>query len=109
MASWTILQKNTDTVIAAGHEDDDSVMMLEDNWYFSPHAVDMTHLKLTNRTYTCPYKGVCFWLDLDAPGIKARNIAWVYQQPKPGYERIKDRIAFYTRETLGTMAVVLPE
>jgi uncharacterized protein (DUF427 family) len=35
------------------------VQMFEGAWYFDPTAVDMTHLIVTERTYTCPYKGVC--------------------------------------------------
>lgn len=99
--AYLIKQKNSDHVIAS----DSDVVLLEGNWYFSPEAVDMTYLKLTNRTYTCPYKGVCFWLDLQAPGTEAKNVAWVYQHPKPGYERIQNKIGFYARDTAGTVAV----
>lgn len=100
-----IQQKNSDHILARGTDADGSVILLENNWYFAPEAVDMTYLKLTDRTYTCPYKGVCLWVDLDAPDMKAKNIGWVYPQPKPDYERIKDRIAFYARETAGTVAL----
>jgi uncharacterized protein (DUF427 family) len=34
-----------------------------------------------------------------------QNVAWVYNTPKQGYEMIKDRIAFYTRDTAGTISV----
>ncbi|HEX2622958.1 MAG TPA: DUF427 domain-containing protein [Phototrophicaceae bacterium] len=100
-----IQQKDTHQIIASGQEDNGSVVILENNWYFAPDAVDMTHLKITSRPYTCPYKGVCYWLDLDAPDLKAKNIAWVYNDPKPGYERIKGKIAFYSRDTVGTVAL----
>lgn len=79
-----------------------TAQVFEGNWYFDPSAVDMNHLKVTERTYTCPYKGVCYWIDLDAPTGKAQNIGWVYNNPKPGYENIKDQIAFYARDTAGT-------
>lgn len=101
---YLIHQLDTNTVIASGAESDSTVFLLENNWYFIPEVVDMTHLKVTERTYTCPYKGVCFWIDLEAPGLSARNIAWVYRNPSPGYEIIKDRIAFYARDTAGTVA-----
>jgi uncharacterized protein (DUF427 family) len=65
----------------------------------------MGHLKITNRTYTCPYKGVCFWIDLEIPdGRVAQNVAWVYRSPKPGYEFIQDQLGFYARPTSGTLA-----
>ncbi len=101
---YEVLQKPDYRLIASGREADDSVLLLEDNLYFTPAAVDLTHLVVTERTYTCPYKGVCYWLDLVMPEFTAKNIAWVYRDPKPGYERIQHRIAFYTRETRGTLA-----
>ncbi len=100
-----ILQKDTQAVIAEGSPSDDTARIFESNWYFDPSHVDMTHLRVTERTYTCPYKGVCYWIDLDAPGMQARNVAWVYNNPKPGFEMIKDEIGFYSRDTAGTMAV----
>jgi uncharacterized protein (DUF427 family) len=91
--------------IIASAEDHQSVRMFEGNWYFNPEAVNMQHLKVTDRTYTCPYKGVCYWIDLETPdGTKAQNVAWVYRNPKPTYEFITDQIAFYTRQTEGTIS-----
>jgi uncharacterized protein (DUF427 family) len=104
--AFVIQQKGNNAVIASGQEEDGSVFLLEGNWYFTPEAIDMTHLKVTERTYTCPYKGVCYWVDLDAPDIQARNIGWVYRQPMSGYEMIQDRIGFYARDTAGTVAKV---
>lgn len=103
--AYVIKQKNNQAVIAEGTPSDGSTVLLEGNWYFSPDHVDMSHLKVTDRTYTCPYKGVCFWIDLDAPNAKARNIGWVYNNPMSGYEIIKDKIGFYPRDTAGTVAV----
>jgi uncharacterized protein (DUF427 family) len=100
-----IKEKNSQQVIAAGSPSDDTARVFEGNWYFDPKVVDMSHLVVTERTYTCPYKGVCFWIDLEAPGQSAKNIAWVYNNPKPGFEMIKDQIGFYARDTAGTVAV----
>jgi uncharacterized protein (DUF427 family) len=104
-SSLIIKQKNNNQVIAQGGPSDGSALLFEGNWYFAPDHIDMTHLKVTERTYTCPYKGVCFWVDLDAPDLKAQNIAWVYNDPKPGYEMIKDKFGFYARDTAGTIAI----
>ena len=92
------------TVLAAAEESSDDVVVLEENWYFAPDAVQMAHLKKTSRTYHCPYKGTAFWYDLDIPGQTARNIAWVYENPKPDYTHLDGYIAFYPRETAGTIA-----
>lgn len=98
-----IKARSTEQTIAAS--DDNGVVKLEGNWYFAPESVDMTKLKITTRTYTCPYKGTCYWIDLDTPEAKAQNVAWVYQTPKPDYEMIKDRIGFYARSTSSTLAI----
>lgn len=99
-----IKQRDTQQIIAQGSPEDTSALVFEGNWYFAPDHVDMAHLKVTDRTYTCPYKGVCFWVDLESPTLKAQNIGWVYNNPKPGFEMIKDKIGFYARDTSGTLA-----
>ena len=96
----TIKTKDGAIQLAKGY-DGQSVFKLEGNWYFDPAAVHMQYLKVTDRTYYCPHKGTCFWIDLEAPGMSAKNVAWVYTVLKPHYEHIKDRIAFYG----GTSAV----
>ncbi|MDX2139501.1 MAG: DUF427 domain-containing protein [Chloroflexota bacterium] len=103
MTTHTI-QTHTGDVIATGILNQ-SVITVEGNWYFAPEAVDMTYLRVTERTYTCPYKGVCYWLDLDAPGAQVQNVGWVYQQPKPSFELIKDKIGFVPRSTACTQAL----
>lgn len=101
---YTIKKKGNSEIIASGIPDQ-TVQDFEGNWYFSPEAVNMQHLKITNRTYTCSYKGTCYWIDLEAPEGKVTNFGWVYQNPKPGYEFIKDHIAFYVRNTEVTQAL----
>ncbi len=100
-----IIKERTNGEIIAAAQDNHAVRVFEGNWYFKPEAVNMQHLKVTDRTYTCPYKGVCHWIDLETPaGVKAQNVAWVYRDPKPTYEFIKDQIAFYTRPSTGTVS-----
>ena len=105
-----IVKERSNGEIIAAAKDHQTVRVFEGNWYFKPEAVNMQHLKVTDRIYTCPYKGVCYWIDLEAPdGTKAKNVAWVYRDPKPTYEFIKDQIAFYTRPTEGTVSEKTPE
>lgn len=107
MSNFVVKERQSGRGIAHGNTADHSAVKLEGNWYFTPENVDMTHLRITNRTYTCPYKGVCFWVDLETPeGTKAQNVGWVYNDPKRGYEMIKDKIGFYARDTSGTISVV---
>ncbi len=103
MNSLVVKERKTGEVIASGVENEQA-RVFEGNWYFAPDAVDMKYLRVSERTYTCPYKGVCFWIDLeDDNGDFTRNVAWVYNNPKPGYEFIKDHIGFYARTTSGTV------
>jgi uncharacterized protein (DUF427 family) len=102
---YTVKTRNAGERIAEGDTDAKTVREFEGNLYFTPEAVDMTHLKVTERIYTCPYKGVCYWIDLDNGTDKANNVGWVYRQPKAGYEFIKDQIGLYARDTAGTQLV----
>jgi uncharacterized protein (DUF427 family) len=91
----TIREKGTGAVLAQA-EGEPGVVRYEGNWYFDPSSVSRDALRTTERTYTCPVKGVCNWVDYVAPdGTTVRDVAWVYPSPKPGHEVIKDRYGFY--------------
>ena len=93
--SITIREKSTDAPLASGEEGIDA-LKYEGNWYFDPSKVDHSLLKVTERTYTCPSKGVCNWVDYLGPeGQTAKDVAWVYPAPKAGHEKIAGRFAFY--------------
>jgi uncharacterized protein (DUF427 family) len=99
---YTIKERAGGTLIASGtHE---SIHELEGSWYFPPEAVNTSLLRITKRTYNCPYKGVCYWVDLESPRGRAQNIAWVYMHPKPGYDMIRGMFGFYDHDTAGTTA-----
>ena len=82
---------------------DDQVQLFEGAWYFDADAVDMTHLVVSERTYVCPYKGTCYWIDINAPNHQAKNIAFTYFKVNPGYEFIQDKIGFYAGERADTV------
>jgi uncharacterized protein (DUF427 family) len=91
----TILEKSSGNILAGGEPGAD-VLTYEGNWYFLPAAVSRSSLQVTDRTYTCPYKGTCNWVDYVPPGgAVVKDVAWVYPNPKPGHEVIKDRFGFY--------------
>lgn len=104
MTIISISDTTRDEVIAEGALDQ-SVIQLEGYYYFDPDRVRMDHLILTERIYTCPYKGQALWLDLETAGGTIWDVAWVYRNPKPGYTQIKDRIGFYDGVRAGTAAV----
>lgn len=105
--AYVVENKLTGEKIAEGTTADESVVVIEDNWYFTPDNVDVDKLIKTTRTYNCPYKGVCYWYDMESENGLERNVAWVYENPSAGYEIIKNRIAFYTRETSITVPVTV--
>src|SRR5258706_7397662 len=100
----TIKERSTGSIIATGAENE-NVRVFEGAWYFKPELVNMEYLHVTERTYTCPYKGVCYWIDIETPdGQRAQNVGWVYRQPKSSYEFIANEIGFYARATQVTLA-----
>ena len=91
----TIREKSTSIPLAAA-EPGAGVDKYEGNWYFDPSAVHADLLRTTDRTYTCPFKGTCNWVDFVAPdGTTVKDVAWIYPSPKAGHEIIRGRYAFY--------------
>jgi uncharacterized protein (DUF427 family) len=93
--SVTIRERTSGTTLAQA-EVGDSLAKYEGNWYFDPSAVQTDRLRVTDRTYTCPYKGTCNWVDFVGPdGSTVRDVAWVYPHVKLGHELIQGRYGFY--------------
>ena len=94
--SIVIREKTSGTVLAEAPAQGPDVITYEGNLYFAPAAVAGGILRKTDRTYTCPMKGTCGWVDYVGPeGATVANVAWVYDDPKPGHEAIKGRFGFY--------------
>jgi len=64
-------------------------------YYIPPHHVRLELMTLSPLHTECEYKGTASYYDLALDGRVARNAAWVYTDPTPGYEAIRGRIAFY--------------
>lgn len=94
--SVIIREKMSETVLAEARTMGEDVINYENNLYFDPGTVASGVLQVTEKTYTCPSKGICHWVDYHgADGQTVENIAWVYADPKPGHEAVKDRYGFY--------------
>ena len=94
--SIAIREKESDLVLARGDEGG-QVVKYEGNLYFDPSVVNEKFLVTTDRTYTCPIKGTCNWVDFVAPdGRTVPDVAWVYPETKPGHEAIRGRYGFYS-------------
>jgi len=49
----------------------------------------------TAATTFCEWKGSASYLDVVAGGRHAERAAWTYPEPAPGFEPIRDAVAFY--------------
>ena len=103
--SIIIRESKSGTILAQGEQGTD-VITYEGNLYFVPGAVNQAALQVTDRTYTCPYKGTCNWVDYVGPdGATVKDVAWVYPEVKAGHELIRGRYGFYTGSRGGTIEV----
>jgi uncharacterized protein (DUF427 family) len=64
-------------------------------YYFPPDSVLAGALDLTDKTSFCEWKGVASYFDVVRSEHVAPAAAWTYRDPSPGYEALKDHIAFY--------------
>ncbi|HEX2756726.1 MAG TPA: DUF427 domain-containing protein [Candidatus Limnocylindrales bacterium] len=64
-------------------------------YYVPPADVDLGRLRPTDRTTVCEWKGPATYLDLVDPERRIAAIGWTYRDPNPGYEAIRDCLAFY--------------
>ncbi|HEX6127394.1 MAG TPA: DUF427 domain-containing protein [Candidatus Limnocylindria bacterium] len=64
-------------------------------WYIPRDDVRTELLIPTPRRTFCEWKGAAHYLDVRVGDRIAAAAAWSYPQPSPGYEAIRDHVAFY--------------
>jgi uncharacterized protein (DUF427 family) len=64
-------------------------------YYFPPDDVDFARLERSPHWSVCEWKGEAAYHSFVAGGRRIDNVAWSYQNPNPGYEAIRDHLAFY--------------
>jgi uncharacterized protein (DUF427 family) len=64
-------------------------------YYLPPEDVDLARLRPGGRSTVCEWKGDATYLDLADGDRRIPSIAWAYPDPKPGFEAIRDHLAFY--------------
>jgi uncharacterized protein (DUF427 family) len=64
-------------------------------YYFPPGDVQMVYLKQTVGRTFCEYKGTAVYWRLKVGERAVFSAAWSYPDPLPGYEAIRDYLAFY--------------
>jgi uncharacterized protein (DUF427 family) len=64
-------------------------------YYIPPEDVRSELLRPSRRHTFCEFKGRAGYYDLEIGGQTVRDAAWYYLDPAPGYEAIRDHVAFY--------------
>jgi len=67
-------------------------------YYIPPKDIKMEYLVKTARRTLCEWKGVANYYTVVVGDKRAENAAWFYPEPTPGYELIKDYVAFYPQK-----------
>ena len=75
--------------------DSEDTVVVEGNHYFSASDVSEAHLRPSDHTSVCFWKGVAHYHDVVVDGEVNANAAWYYPDPKPAAAQIKGRIAFW--------------
>ena len=64
-------------------------------YYIPPGDVLNEYLRPSRRRTFCEFKGQASYYDLVVDKRVVRDAAWYYPDPAPGYEVIRDHLAFY--------------
>lgn len=75
-------------------ESNDTIVV-ENNHYFPPSAVNEKFLKVSDKHTTCPWKGLASYYTLQVNGDENKDAAWFYPNPKAAAENIKGYVAFW--------------
>lgn len=73
----------------------DDYIVIEDNYYFPPRAVNMKYLQSSASRSVCHWKGIANYYDIIVNGQLNADAAWYYPEPKPAAREIKNYIAFW--------------
>ena len=71
-----------DQVIAEADKAD--LIYIEGNWYFPPSSVKQDMLTKSDTPYSCPWKGVCQYFNVNAGDTESKDSAFSYPEPLPG-------------------------
>jgi uncharacterized protein (DUF427 family) len=64
-------------------------------YYIPREDVRMEHLVRAQRQTYCEFKGRATYFDVRAGDRASTDAAWSYEAPSPGFEGIRDHLAFY--------------
>ena len=65
-------------------------------YYLPPADIRLERLAASSRQTVCEWKGVARYHGyVGSDGRRIDDVAWSYADPNPGYEAIRDHLAFY--------------
>ena len=62
---------------------------------FPPSSLQSSSFTPTSTHTTCPYKGKASYYTISTGKTEVKDAAWFYPEPKKGFEKIRDYVAFY--------------
>jgi len=73
----------------------DKTEVVDGNHYFPPESIQREHMRDSEKTTECGWKGTAKYFTLDIGGGQVNeDAAWYYPDPKPAAANIKDHVAF---------------
>lgn len=84
-AIWkgVVIAESADTVVVEG------------NHYFPPEAIVREHVRPSDHTTVCGWKGTANYYDVVVGNEVNRNAAWYYADPSDAARKIRGRVAFW--------------
>ena len=73
----------------------DATVVVEGNHYFPPASLNRDHLRPSDHTTVCPWKGTAGDFDVVVGDEENPNAAWIYREPKEAAAEIRDHVAFW--------------
>ena len=73
----------------------DKCVVVENNQYFHPDAINKEYFKDSNTHTTCPWKGVASYYSVEVDGQVNKDAAWYYPTAKDRAKNIEGYIAFW--------------
>lgn len=73
----------------------DDIESVEGNAYFPAASLAREHLRASDRTTECAWKGTAHYYDVVVGDAVNANAAWYYPEPKQAAAALRGRVAFW--------------